>query len=120
MDKVKKYRSVHRLVAEAFCEKKEGCNVVNHLDSNVKNNHASNLEWTTYTGNAIHAFEKGRRKGLIGERNPNTKISKKDVLLIKQYCKKKKYTQKQIGVMFSITQSQVSRINLGVRWNYIK
>lgn len=47
---------IHRLVAEAFCEKKEGCNVVNHLDSNKSNNNASNLEWCTQKENMIHAW----------------------------------------------------------------
>jgi hypothetical protein len=51
---------VHRLVAEAFCEKPEGCNVVNHLDNNPSNNNSSNLEWTTYSGNLLHAQKQGR------------------------------------------------------------
>lgn len=43
--------SVHRLVADAFCHKPDGCNVVNHLDYNILNNLPSNLEWTTQSGN---------------------------------------------------------------------
>ena len=48
---------VHRLVALYFCEKPEGCNVVNHLDSNKTNNYASNLEWTTVSGNTHHCYQ---------------------------------------------------------------
>ena len=48
---------VHRLVALYFCKKHEGCNVVNHIDSDKTNNHASNLEWTTISGNTKHCFE---------------------------------------------------------------
>lgn len=48
---------VHRLVAMCFCEKPDGCNVVNHLDSNKTNNSADNLEWTTISGNTKHCFE---------------------------------------------------------------
>lgn len=51
---------VHRLVAEAFCAKPDGCNVVNHLDSDRRNNRASNLEWTTQRGNIEHAKIAGR------------------------------------------------------------
>jgi len=43
----KKTCLVHRLVATAFCEKKNGCNFVNHKDENKHNNVASNLEWVT-------------------------------------------------------------------------
>lgn len=48
---------VHRLVALYFCPKPEGCNVVNHIDCNKGNNHASNLEWTTVSGNTKHCYE---------------------------------------------------------------
>ena len=51
---------VHRLVAEAFCERPEGCDIVNHIDSNPENNRADNLEWTTYKGNTQHSIEAGR------------------------------------------------------------
>ena len=60
--KVKKH-SVHRLVAECFCPKPEGCDVVNHIDSNRQNNCADNLEWTTSKGNMQHASKSGRMKG---------------------------------------------------------
>ena len=56
------YVDVHRLVAQAFVPKKEGCNVVNHLDENPRNNKADNLEWTTIKGNNnySHIPEKSR------------------------------------------------------------
>lgn len=55
--------SVHRLVAAAFCVKPEGCDVVNHLDGNPQNNIFTNLEWTTFAGNNLHAFRVLGRKG---------------------------------------------------------
>lgn len=48
---------VHRLVALYFCDKPNGCNVVNHIDMNKANNRAENLEWTTISGNTKHCFE---------------------------------------------------------------
>lgn len=47
---------VHRLVAETFIEKPDGCNVVNHLDADKTNNRIDNLEWTTRSGNMSHAI----------------------------------------------------------------
>lgn len=58
------WESVHRLVAEAFVERKvETDNVVNHFDNNPSNNRADNLEWTTYKGNMEWAAKQGRMKG---------------------------------------------------------
>ncbi len=56
---------VHRIVAETFLDKPKDIDekdlVVNHLDGNKRNNISSNLEWTTYTGNIIHAYKNGLR-----------------------------------------------------------
>lgn len=62
-DGVAKWHSVHRLVAEAFVPRPEGCDIVNHLDNDPNNNAARNLEWTTYEGNMQHAARQGRMKG---------------------------------------------------------
>lgn len=45
---------VHRLVAEAFCEKQEGKIQVNHKDLNRYNNHYYNLEWVSPKENVMH------------------------------------------------------------------
>lgn len=52
---------VSRLVATAFCERPEGCDVVNHLDNTISHNWASNLEWTTPLGNVQHSVRQQRR-----------------------------------------------------------
>jgi len=52
---------VHRLVALYFCPKKEGCNTVNHIDSNKTNNRADNLEWTTISGNTKHCYQNNKQ-----------------------------------------------------------
>ena len=55
-----KWCLVHRLVAEAFCDKPDGCDVVNHIDNDKHNNRSDNLEWTTYKGNMQWASKQGR------------------------------------------------------------
>lgn len=51
----------HRLVASLFIEKPSSDEtlIVNHKDGNKLNNHYSNLEWTTYYGNNLHARKCG-------------------------------------------------------------
>lgn len=47
---------IHRLVAEAFINTNldTRTSVVNHIDGNKSNNTIKNLEWATYTDNAMH------------------------------------------------------------------
>lgn len=54
------YWRLHRLIAEFFCEKRDGCNVINHIDYNPSNNAASNLEWVTQKENIHHSIKNGR------------------------------------------------------------
>lgn len=57
----RKNHYIHRLVADAFCEKKQPDAVVNHKDRNRKNNHADNLEWCTQRENVLHSAPLMRR-----------------------------------------------------------
>jgi len=47
---------IHRLVAEAFIKTNldTRTSVVNHIDGDKTNNSIKNLEWATYTDNAMH------------------------------------------------------------------
>lgn len=54
-DGVYKTTLVHRIVAEAFCEKTEGASQVNHINLNKEDNRAENLEWCTAKENQRHA-----------------------------------------------------------------
>jgi hypothetical protein len=51
----KKTVKVHRLVANAFIDKIDGKNMVNHIDSNKSNNILSNLEWVSNLENICHS-----------------------------------------------------------------
>lgn len=53
---------VHRIVAEAFCERVEGKNCVNHKDLNKHNNDCSNLEWVSQKENVVHYINSDKYK----------------------------------------------------------
>lgn len=61
-DRVPYQKRLHRIVADAFCVKRPGCDVVNHIDNNPGNNRADNLEWCTQKENIKHSDTQGRRK----------------------------------------------------------
>ena len=56
LDNARKAVTVHRLVAEAFLPAPAG-ETVNHIDGVKTNNVASNLEWSSYTDNHLHAVD---------------------------------------------------------------
>lgn len=55
----KKFYPIHVLVATYFIPNPDDLPIVNHKDSNMSNNHFSNLEWTTRRGNSKHAWDNG-------------------------------------------------------------
>lgn len=119
VDKVKKYASVHRLVAQHFCDNPNEYNVVNHLDSNIYNNYYKNLEWTTNSGNSIHGYAYGNRKGMKGENHPLSKYKKDDILKIRELYASGNYSQREIAELYNDKQNNISRIVLKQRWKHI-
>lgn len=59
---------LHRILAECFVPKKEGCNVVNHINGNKGDCSISNLEWVTSSENNIHAFKTGLKEVTLKQR----------------------------------------------------
>lgn len=53
---------IHRIIAEAFCEKPCSDDIeVNHINGDKNDNRAVNLEWVTHNRNLKHAYENGLR-----------------------------------------------------------
>lgn len=74
---------VNRLVATAFIPNPDNKTVVNHIDGNKENNKADNLEWATISENMLHAYRCGLKKAMIGEENPNSKLTRDQVKAIR-------------------------------------
>lgn len=48
---------VHRIMAELFVRKREGCDVVNHKNFVRDDNREDNLEWVTQSQNLLHFWD---------------------------------------------------------------
>lgn len=55
----KRYRTIHRLVADNFIPNDNPAFQVNHKDGNKLNTRLSNFEWVTGKDNIIHSYETG-------------------------------------------------------------
>lgn len=64
---------IHRLVAEAFIDKIDGKNYINHKNGIKTDNYFENLEWCTIKENNIHAIQNNLRPSLYGKDNKNSK-----------------------------------------------
>lgn len=102
----------HRLVANTFITNplKKPC--VNHIDGNRTNNGIDNLEWVTYLENNLHSIKTGRRVYFIGQKNPNSKLSKEAVIEIRE----NKVKGIVLANKFNVSPSTISLVRRSKTW----
>lgn len=71
---VKRNHIISRLVAKAFVDGYEESYQVNHLDGNKRNNHYTNLEWTTPSGNTKHACDTGLARPQLNGKKTSKRV----------------------------------------------
>jgi len=108
---------VHRLVAIHFIPNPDNKRCVNHKDGNKKNNCIENLEWCTHKENNDHAFRNGLKNPAKGDRNASTKLTKEQVLQIREIGYS--MTQRDISKLFNISNSVVYNIRANKIWKHI-
>jgi len=112
-------RKVHRLVTIHFVRNlnPEKYNVVNHLDSDPKNNHYSNLEWTDAIGNMKHCIAMGRNTPALGEINGNSKLTSNQVQEIRE---KRNFSRlKDLAIEYNVSVSVISQICNLKTWKHV-
>jgi len=111
-------KSVHRLVADAFLEKRIGKNEVNHIDGNKGNNSVSNLEWCNRSENVLHAFKTGLSVSLVGENNSSSKIDSMQALTIKT-MHQAGFGSSEISKKYGISLNICKDIKRGKTWKWL-
>ena len=109
--------NVHRLVMLAFIGPSDL--QVNHIDGNKSNNCLDNLQYVSKSENMLHAYKTGLNVGLKGEDNAASKLTKKQVIEIKQLLKEGN-SQSSIAKKYNVCQTNISKIFLGKIWNNVE
>ena len=87
---------------------------VDHIDSNRRNNHYSNLRWIERSINS--SIRKIKPKG---ELNGQHVLIEKEVIEICEMLQENKLNLKQIGEIYGVPKSTISNIKRGRTWTYI-
>ena len=109
-----KMKIIHRLVAQEFLDNEFNYPVVNHINGIKSDNNYYNLEWCTVRHNNVHAIELGLKKPLKREFHNLAKLKEQDILDIRANVDN--LFQWQLGLVYGVEQSQISRIMLFKRW----
>jgi hypothetical protein len=121
------YKTIHRLVAEAFIENKENKPQVNHIDGNKYNNHVNNLEWNTAKENIQHSVRTGlqiNKKGLENTCSKQILQYDLDNNLIKEWGSLREITREtgfnRTGIVGCCKKRKKFRTAYGYQWEYKK
>lgn len=112
----------HTLVLEHFWGPAKKGYECNHKDGNKKNNNINNLEWVTKSENHKHAFLTGLNKppgSFRGSKHPLTKLTEKQVLLIRELYKDTNLKQIEIAKLFNVHKQVIYSIINRKTWTHI-
>ncbi len=104
----RKQLSIHRLVAEMFCDNPENKTYVNHINGVKHDNRSSNLEWVTASENINHAYSEGLLVHYTKE------LGEKEKLVLDMLTQRRPH--KEIAIATGYSKSFISQINQGIRW----
>ena len=112
---------VHRAVYFSFNPTADFSLQINHINLDKSDNALINLDLVTPSENIKHAYENGKinlPKGRLGESATNVKLSKNDVISIREIYKQTKAVTR-IAKLFNISKTQVQRIVKRKSWSHI-
>ena len=110
---------LHRLVAEAFCQKLDDQhNQVDHIDGNKDNNCSRNLRWVTDSENKKYSYQRGKRYVPRGSEK-SKKLTEQDAIEIYKRAKSGKETLVNIAKDYNIHPVTVGNIRDKKKWKHI-
>jgi hypothetical protein len=119
---MKKMRSIHSMVAEAFIGQCPKGKEINHIDANKQNNHYSNFEYITKAENTNHAIKMGLRWVPKGSKCKQALLSEEAVLEILNVVKSsrpRRYGGRSLAIKFGVTERTIRSIVSGQNWKHV-
>ncbi len=112
---------VSRLVAQTFLPNPENKPQVNHIDNDPTNNRVENLEWVTRSENMKHSSKQGRMRvnHQQGENNSRSKLTKEQVLEIRDLFSTGLYTKKAISDLYQVSAHTVGSLIRKEIWAWL-
>lgn len=115
----KRTLQVHRLVLEHFSPKQGSETLqVNHINCDKADNNLLNLEWVTPSENMEHASRHGLLPKQYGHHNPNSKLTKLDVLKVIK-LREAGLTHREISEMFNVDRKTIGNVLSGKSWSKV-
>lgn len=115
----KRVARVHRLVAEHFNERCEGCDIVHHKDNDIMNPNSANLEWTVDYKNRLYASEDGLYNRECGEDHHRSTHDSYDVITAYTMARKGDLSQERIAGILGMKQITISNIKTKKTWQHL-
>lgn len=106
---------LHRLLAICFIPNPKLFPVINHKDGNKLNNSLSNIEWCSIKHNNQHAVRIGLHKPMFGIKNPASKLTYQDSLVIKEALQNG-FSGYAISKYYKVDKATIYRIKNGITW----
>lgn len=92
---------------------------IHHIDGNKENNLLINLEKISHSENVKYSY-KLKLQSQKGEKNGNSKLTKENIIKIKQDLNKGFLTNKEIAKKFGVNPVTISDIKTKKSWSHIK